>query len=688
MSAGHSAVTEAARYRLEAEQYEFQASKAREMHRNYMAAASTERRLGEMLAPLEDQGFRLLTDRSWPGSTRAQVDFVLVGPSGVFVVDAKSWADVSVQSDRVFQGQAEVTERFDNIASLAPGVEAALAEVGLPAGEVRTVAVFMNKRGIQGRVGGVDLIGEDAAPSFFLKRGGRLTSSQIDVALAAVENHFPLYVTREQPFETTLSAPVIPISPDDALITVESIENALLAGILAKPIEEWMAFLHPDQARLARRSFNGPSRIRGAAGTGKTVVGLHRAVFIARTRPGKVLVTTFVKTLPAVLNSLTERMAPEVADRIEFSGIHGFALKLLRSRGVKVNIDGKKADLAFASAWRSVGLKGELARLEKDADYWKEEIVSVLKGRGLTDFEQYAGLARVGRRKRLTTPHRIAVWDLYCAYNAELRSRDIHDFADVILLAERSLHARPLEGYSAIVIDEAQDLTCAMIRMLHSIVGDRPDGLNLIGDGQQTIYPGGFTLAEANVSIAGRGVIMTKNYRNTCEIVEFAASLVAGDEFLDIEGASSVGDKHGEIVRHGAKPSINHFASRSLHDVSVVEHVRHLIESGTSPGDIGVLAATNWATQEMSKALAAAKVRSIDLLDYTGRSRDAVKVGTIKRAKGLEFKQVLVVRTAKHLLDAATGNVDTSDFEKRELDRRELYVAMTRARDGLWVGVA
>ena len=290
MSAGHSAVTEAARYRLEAEQYEFQASKAREMHRNYLAAASTERRLGEMLAPLEDQGFHVLTDRSWPGSTRAQVDFVLVGPSGVFVVDAKSWANLSVQGDRVFQGQDDVTDRFENIASLAPGVEAALADVGLPAGEVRTVAVFMNKRGIQGRVGGVDLIGEDAAPSFFLKRGGRLTSSQVDVALAAVESHFPLYVTRERPFETTLSAPVIPITLDDALITVEDIENALLAGILAKPIEEWMAFLHPDQARLARRSFNGPSRIRGAAGTGKTVVGLHRAAFIARTRPGKVLV--------------------------------------------------------------------------------------------------------------------------------------------------------------------------------------------------------------------------------------------------------------------------------------------------------------------------------------------------------------------------------------------------------------
>jgi hypothetical protein len=688
MAAGHSANNEATRHKLIAEQHAFLASKSFEMHRNYLAAAATEERLGEMLKPLEDQGFFVLTDRSWPGSTRAQVDFVLVGPSGVFVVDAKSWSNLTVQSDRVFQGQDDVTDRFENLATLAPGVEAALAEVGLPAGEVRTVAVFMNKRDIHGRVGGIDLIGEDAAPDYFLRRGGRLDPAQIAVALAAVESHFPPHAVKDSPIELTVPAPVIPVTTEDALITMQSIEDALLAGILAKPIEEWMAFLHPDQARLARRSFNGPSRIRGAAGTGKTVVGLHRAAFIARTRPGKVLVTTYVKTLPAVLNSLIGRMAPEVADRVEFSGIHSFALKVLRDRGVAVTLDAGKADLAFDSAWRAIGLNGELAQLDKDTNYWKDEVVVVIKGRGLTDFEQYAGLARVGRRRGLTNSQRITVWNLYCAYTAELRRRAIHDFADVILLAEQSLKDRPLDGYSAVVVDEAQDLTCAMIRMLHGLVEDRPDGLNLIGDGQQTIYPGGFTLTEANVSIAGRGVILTKNYRNTSEIVEFAASLVAGDEFLDIEGASSIGDKHGEVVRHGAAPSINRFASRALHDASVVQHVRGLLESGSQPGDIGVLATTNWAAKDMSKALAEAQIRSIDLHDYNGTSSDSVKVGTIKRAKGLEFKQVLVVRTAPHLLDEGSGNVDTSVFEKRVLDRRELYVAMTRARDGLWVGVA
>ena len=284
------------------------------------------------------------------------------------------------------------------------------------------------------------------------------------------------------------------------------------------------------------------------------------------------------------------------------------------------------------------------------------------------------------------------MWQLHGAYYFALREAHVHDFADIILLAEQSLKKIPLEGYSAVIVDEAQDLSCAMIRMLHSIVGDRADGLNLIGDGQQTIYPGGYTLAEANISIAGRGVILTKNYRNTIEIADFALSLVEGDEFVDIEGTPSKADVTSEVVRHGAKPQVERFTSRADHDHSLVEHVRRLLRVGVHLGDIGILAPTNFIAFEVSKALASAAIKSIELLDYDGTKVDAIKVGTIKRAKGLEFKQVLVVRTPPQLLEPAPvvedSAVPSPDAERRELDRRELYVAMTRARDGLWVGVA
>jgi hypothetical protein len=716
LSAGHSAADEAALYRLEAEQAEYIAETAREMHRRYQAAADTEARLGVLLKPLAEQGFHVLADRMWPGSTRANVDFVVVGPSGVMIVDAKSWADVHLASGRIFQGQDDVTERFENLRWLAEQTETTLADVGIAPGEVHAVAVFMGKRELSGRAGGIDVVDENAALKYLVGTGNRLNRSKIALALTAVERLFPPSSAGNRRAQlatgaagTAIAAPglagahgpaaadavssrlvhpdvVVPTTTENALITIEEIEAALHASVSSLPIEDWMTYLHPDQARLARRSFNGPSRIRGAAGTGKTVVGLHRAAYLARTRPGKILVTTLVRTLPVVLSSLMERMAPDIADRVEFTGVHAFAQELLRSRGQHVTVSGVKADRAFEHAWAAVGRDGILGRIDLRKEYWRDEVISVIKGRGLTRFEEYATLARIGRRRPLGGEARAAVWELHYTYNQALREANVHDFADVILLAEKSLRTHPLEGYTAVIADEAQDLSCAMIRMLHALVGDAPDGLNLIGDGQQTIYPGGYTLAEANVSLAGRGVVMTKNYRNTVEIADFAASVVSGDLFDDIEGEPSSMDVASEIVRHGARPRVSRFISRRAHDKSVVAQVRSLLASGVAGGDIAVLTQTNYAADDLMEVLSAAGIRTVDLHFYDGRTTSAVKVGTIKRAKGLEFKQVLVVRTPARLLEPV-GAVEAAVAERRELDRRELYVAMTRARDGLWVGV-
>ena len=227
-----------------------------------------------------------------------------------------------------------------------------------------------------------------------------------------------------------------------------------------------------------------------------------------------------------------------------------------------------------------------------------------------------------------------------------------------------------------------------MIRMLHALVGDKADGLNLIGDGQQTIYAGGYTLAEADVSIAGRGVVMTTNYRNTVEIAEFAASVVLGDEFMDIEGVLSKPDVATSIVRRGTRPRVSRFNSRAGHDRSLIAQVQALIAGGISGGDIAVLTQTTFVAREVLEALAEAGIPAMDLVDYDGRTSSSVKVGTIKRAKGLEFKQVLVARASAQLLETAWSSTDEAAAERRELDRRELYVAMTRARDGVWVGVA
>ncbi|MBD8727710.1 UvrD-helicase domain-containing protein [Frigoribacterium sp. CFBP 13707] len=692
-AAGASAREEAHRQQALAEAHEQAAAEARDAAARYGLAGITESRVAGVLAPLAAVGYTLLPDRAWPGSRRsgAQVDLIVVGPSGVHIVDTKAWKEVSIRGGRIFRGQADVSDDLANMADLAHNTEALLSEVGLAATEVHALAVLAGHRGIRETVGPVTVIGEHDALRHVTSPGARLTSLQVDTVLRRVLDHFPVLRTSSA-IDVTVPEPVLtrPTDPVDTaeLITAEEVNAALLDGVLEAPIETWMSFLDPAQAKLARRSFNGPARIRGSAGTGKTVVGLHRAAYLARGGQGKVLFTTFVKTLPVVLENLFVRMAPEAAHQVEFANIHKLALGILRERGTSVRIDPKAADAAFAEAWAGRSEGGALGSSRMSSDYWRDEITYVIKGRGIRTFEQYADLARVGRRHRLTVDQRRSVWSLYERYDAGLRRRKAIDFADVILMALSSVRTTPITGYGAVLVDEAQDLTCAMVAFLHSLVGNRPDGLTLIGDGQQTIYPGGYTLSEVGISLSGRGVVLDVNHRNTAEILAFANAAVLGDEYADIEGTGQTIDGVETVERTGPAPVLSRHETWAEHDAAVVERVRdvmHLI--GVRRGDIGVLTATTWDATTMKASLVAAGIPAIDLLDYDGQHTDAVKVGTVKRAKGLEFKQVLLARVKAELLEHDTPAPSSeTERERRELDRRELYVAMTRARDGLWVG--
>ncbi len=689
MAAGDSADREARRQLARADAFEQEAERARLAAQNYAVASVTERATARTLAPLAAIGWHLLPDRGWPGSRSAQVDLVLVGPGGVFIVDTKAWHEVTVERGRILRGDADVTDDVMALADLAYSAEGELAEIGLAPGEVRPVVVLAGRSGITERIGPVHVVGERDVVRHVSSYGQRLTAAQIDLVLPRTIAFFP-QVGADRPVAPVVREPVLPMPDEpteDALLSRQDVEQALLDGILAKPIEEWMSFLHPAQAKLVRRTFNGPARIRGAAGTGKTVVGLHRAAYLARSRPGRVLVTTYVRTLPDVLREMLTRLAPDVVDRVDFVGTHAFARRLLVERGVDVHNDGRDIDAAWDAAWAAAGRDSMLDSDRLGRRYVREEIDYVLKGRGITDFGSYADLTRAGRRYPLNVDQRKAVWGVYEAYDHELKKRGVHDWADLVLMAERELQKEPSDEYMAVIVDEAQDLSCATVRMLHALVGDRTDGLTLIGDGQQSIYPGGYTLPEAGVSLAGRGVVLSVNYRNTAQVLRFASRMVEGDEFADIEGTTSRGDPTESVPRSGPEPVRVFCRTREEHDSLLVEHVRTVImQVGTGLGDVGVLCVTRDGVRRAVATLQGAGLPVVELEKYDGQPVEAVKVGTVKRAKGLEFKQVLVGHVAREWVGPAPSD-DGSAREAWALRRRELYVAMTRARDGLWVGI-
>jgi hypothetical protein len=706
VAAGEAAAREQARQRDLADELARRAGIATQMARTFDDAARSETRLAQTLIELEPLGYTLLADRRRPGSRDEAIDLVLVGPGGVVLVDSRSWRDVTIRDGHLYRGLDDVTDEVAGLADLVYTTQRALAEIGLAAGEVRAFAAFTNKGVVRTDVYGVTLLSEAATVTEIARLGNRLTQQQVAKVRGVVDALFPTFAASPVEIHATTRPPLTageiaasgipnPTFVDDDLVapeklTSEQIRMALAEGLRRPPVESWMTMLSPEQARIVRRTYTGPVRIRGAAGTGKTVVALHRAAHIARTSGRRVLVTTYVRTLPKVLEALMLRLAPDVADRVDFRSVHGFAYDILTSRRGPIAIDAEGADRIFKDLWDRIGKDSPLGRIDASPAYWQDEIRYVLKGRGLTDFADYAVLPRLGRFRALNGEQRAMVWNLYREYELALQERELFDWEDVILEAEASLADDPLTAYGAVIVDEAQDLSCAMIRMLSGLAGDAPDALTLVSDGQQTIYPGGYTLGEAGVDVHGRGVVLGTDYRNTAEIVEFAKSLVDGDQAPDIEGTVTTADEPAQVLRHGARPVYTVFSSRSVHDKSLVERIRRVVAENedTQLGDIGVLALYSWHAREAAEALTEAGIPTVELEKYDGHSVDAVKVGTIKRSKGLEFKEVLVVRTPPHLVQADVVDPDEAAAERRLLQRRELYVAMTRARDGLWVGVA
>jgi len=686
VSAGASAAQQAVRLSAVARSHQLEAQRAADEAGRYAAAAIAERKLATRLTPLTAHGYYLLPDRQWPGSKNAQLDLIVVGPSGLWIVDSKHWNEFAVSAGHLFRDQADVTDDVMRLADVANAAEAAFVEVGLAPAEIRVVLAMDGRKGKFGDVGPIEVVGAEDIHLHMSKRGNRLSAGEVEQVLTVAMQYFPRYVgAQREPAAVIVPEPILgEVSDDTPLLTEDEVRHALTEAELAAPIEDWMTFLHPEQAALVRRTFNGPARIRGSAGTGKTVVGLHRAAYLARVHPqGKILVTTFVKTLPAVLGSLLKRMAPDVADRVEFVSVHALAFRLARERGVRLNLDGRKANDLLKRAWAQLDPEHK-KRLGQRAggalDYWKEEVESVIKGRGLSSFEEYAECKRPGRMVRLNMEDRRAVWALFQAYESSLRASGIHDFHDAVLLAEAAFRQSPTRLYEAIIIDEAQDLSLAMVRMLHALVGDTADSFTLIGDGQQNVYPGGYVLSEAGISLAGRGVVLGRNYRNTVEVQEFAAQLIGESTYVDMDDGTITALAEAETdgpIRHGDAPVVAKFSSKAEHDAGMVAALRGLIAQ-SAVGDVAILCNTTWEADSAMRLLTAVGIPSINLLKYVGVPVDAVKVGTIKRAKGLEFKVVMLPWTPT----SSRG----LDEERAARDLRERYVAATRARDALWVG--
>jgi hypothetical protein len=460
-----------------------------------------------------------------------------------------------------------------------------------------------------------------------------------------------------------------------------------LSEVLTRPIEDWMVYLDPAQQGLVDRTFNGPARIRGAAGTGKTVVALHRARALARLGR-RVLVTTYVRNLPEVYQQIFARFAPTERDRVDFASVHSWAYRYLSRSGARIRMDTTGARNAWKAAYDQVAPPGSpLRKASLTSAYLQEEVDWVVRGRALPNLDAYLALERSGRGTPLNEQLRREVWRLSEEYAAELARRGIADFTDALLKAYE-LAAVSEPQYDAVIVDEAQDLTDAALRLLFVLVGDRPNGLLLVGDGQQSVYPGGFNLTSLGINVRGRSHVLTRNYRNTQQVYAAAQAMVQDHDFDDGELRAESGLRTVEVTRTGPPPTISPAATDEEHDLALASAIEAAIDSGTGIGDLAVLVPTNSLVDRYAELIDTLGLPTQHLKDYDGTPSSLVKVGTYQRAKGLEFKQIFLPRLdPAGLREQRQRGVDAETHAERlALVRRQLFVAMTRARDGLWLG--
>lgn len=489
---------------------------------------------------------------------------------------------------------------------------------------------------------------------------------------------------REQPamdvlIETRTSLAEIAASTEIADLLTDCLDG-VLEGWRDGTIEDWMIFLSPVQRRAVDRAVGGPARVTGGPGTGKSVVGLHRAAGFARELDGgqRILVTSFVRTVPDVLAGLFERLAPDLASCATFASVHSLAMRELGDERPHVDQDAARRRFAHvlhakADRYRQLHLGARLSD-----DYLWEEITRVIEGRGLDRRVEYLGLQRHGRRRALPAMIRSLVWDVYEEYRAACDSgpEPAVDWDRVLGLALQHVREHPPgERFSAVVVDEAQDISEVGVRFLIELTEGGSQGrIMLIGDAGQRIYPGGYRLSELGVEIRGRSFPMSVCYRSTDEIMQAVGALgqyVSTEEF----GEDGLRGLAFSTVRSGSRPRLHAFARW---DDEVAWLLAQLDPDDPDVDGTAILVPSNRAAEQWRERLRDQGLGSVPLDEYRGRPVPGVKVGTYHRAKGLEFKRLYLPG-----LDDGYPQGDRDDPDELVAKGSLLYVAMSRARDEL-----
>ena len=473
-----------------------------------------------------------------------------------------------------------------------------------------------------------------------------------------------------------------------AFVTIQDDDE--LRRMVEGDFEAWRTFLHPQQRMLAERPvYNGPFRLAGGAGTGKTVVALHRAVHLAQKPGARVLLCTFNRTLAAILQAQLHRLASaEVAARIEVLGVDQAVNRAVREHDGDLPrpAESRTQERLWEDAAASSDVPADLAGV-LTPEFLAAEFRAVMLGMPALTKDNYLAAKRPGRGVGLNRLRRLAVWRVVEEFRRALDAERLTTFE---LLAARAAEVAQCR-YDHVVVDEGQDLHGGHWRFLRALVAPGPNDLFICEDAYQRIYGDRLVLSRYGIQTRGRSRRLTLNYRSSRENLQFTLGVISGAEVLDSDGDPETVAGY-RAAFDGPTPTTKGFTSPADEAAFLATTVQDWVAGGVAAATIGVLVRRHADQERARQALQSAGI-SVEVLGPNPQSRaSAVVVTTMHRAKGMEFSRVVVfgveagVVPLKFVVDQVP-EADQPIVLGRE--RSLLYVACSRARDELvitWSG--
>ena len=473
-----------------------------------------------------------------------------------------------------------------------------------------------------------------------------------------------------------------------SFVVVEGEEE--LRRIMAEPLEKWRVFLHPTQRKIVNKNYSGAARVLGGAGTGKTVVAMHRAKHLAAGLKDKerILFTTYTANLASdIKDNLRKICTLEELRKIDVINLDAWVAQFLREHGYPAEI---VYDDKVTKIWEDAVAANDYSG-EFPVSFYEEEYNRVVVAQEAFSLEKYIKASRTGRGTRLDRKKRMQIWNVFEAYQNMMKEQKVRDINTAMYECRMLLTKSTSETrYKHVIVDEGQDLSVNGFRLLRAIAGEEHDNdIFIVGDAHQRIYKNKAALSKCGINVRGRSSILRINYRTTEEIRKAAFALLNGISFDDLDDDYDTGDRCQSLT-HGKAPQVLRFDNANEEFNAVLKEIKALIGGGVSAKNICVVARTHKLLDDYIAQFTAKGLRCYEIKGNKADDRglDGIRVATMHRVKGLEFQYIFVVAANKRIIPLASAIDHTDAVSEQETMTAEkclLYVALTRAQKGAYI---